>query len=182
MTKKTARVLGSAFVMTMAMGLLNQAAASTAGNPPAATVNPYLCEGEFYSSKINGRYSTVGYDYKPSASNKNSAHIASYSSNINYGLGESVLYAINVLRPYYGAQLQIRYADAVPGNVIQVYLDNVLRGTITTQNTGGWGAFVWHSTLIPLGNIGTGTHVVSFLVTKGGSYGMNLDMFKITGQ
>lgn len=177
-TKSTVWALGIGF----ALGFVSLVEASTAGNPPAAMANPYLCEGEFYSSKVNGRYSTVGYDYKPNASNKNTVHIGSYSSNINYGLGESILYAINVGRPYYNAQLQIKYADAVAGNVIQVYMDNTLYGTITTQATGGWGSFVWHPTVIPLGNLGTGLHIVSFLVTRGGSYGMNIDLFRITGQ
>ena len=155
--------------------------ASPAGNPPAASSNPYSCEGEFYTSKINGRYSVPAYDYKPSASNKNTIHMGSSSSSIHYGVGDSVLYSIKFTRAYNAAQLQIRYADAVPGNVVQVYLDGVLRGAITTQNTGGWGSFVWHPTVIQLGNIGTGTHTVQFTVTTGGSYGMNLDVFKITG-
>jgi hypothetical protein len=175
------RVLGLGFVMLVSTGSWNPAAASPAGNPPAATANPYLCEGEFYSQKLNGTYSTPAYDYKPSASNKNTIHIGSNSSSIRYGVGDTVLYAINFARAYNVAQLQIRYADAVPGNIINVYVDGALRGTITTQNTGGWGSFVWHPTIISLGNIATGTHVVSFMVTQGGSYGMNLDMFKITG-
>jgi hypothetical protein len=179
--KMIVRVLSFGFVMLMSTGSWNPASASTAGKPPAASVNPYTCEGEFYSEKLNGTYSAIAYDYKPSASNKNTVHIGSNSSNIRYGVGDTVLYAINFTRAYNGAQLQIRYADAVPGNIINVYLDGALRGTITTQNTGGWSRFAWHPTLIALGNIGTGTHVVSFMVTKGGSYGMSLDMFKITG-
>ena len=181
MTAKTiVRVLGLAFVMLVATGSWNPATASTAGKPPAASANPYLCEGEFFSQKLAGAYSTPAYDYKPSASNKNTIHIGSNSSNIRYGVGDTVLYAINFTRAYNVAQLQIRYADAVPGNIINVYIDGALRGTITTQNTGSWGSFAWHPTIISLGNIGAGTHVVSFMVTKGGSYGMSLDMFKIT--
>ena len=175
------RVFGLGFVVLMLAGVWDWAAASTAGNPPAATVNPYLCEGEFYSQKLNGAYSVPAYDYKPSASNKNTIHIGSNSSNSRYGIGDTVLYAINFTRAYNSAQLQIRCADAVAGNIINVYVDGNLRGTITTQGTGSWGSFVWHPTIVPLGNISTGTHVVSFLVTKGGSYGMNLDIFKITG-
>jgi hypothetical protein len=180
-TKTIIRVLGLTFVMFVSTGSWNPAAASPAGNPPAATANPYLCEGEFYSQKLNGTYSVPSYDYKPSASNKNTIHIGSNSSNIRYGVGDTVLYAINFTRAYNAAQLQIRYADAVAGNTINVYLDGAFRGTITTQNTGGWSSFAWHPTIIALGNIGTGTHVVSFMVTKGGSYGMSLDVFKITG-
>jgi hypothetical protein len=179
--RATIQILGLAFVMLVSTGSWNPAAASPAGNPPAASANPYLCEGEFYSQKLNGTYSTPAYDYKPSASNKNTIHIGSNSSSIRYGVGDTVLYAINFTRVYNVAKLQIRYADAVPGNTINVYLDGALRGTITTQNTGGWGSFVWHPTIVSLGNIGMGTHVVSFMVTAGGSYGMSLDMFKITG-
>lgn len=180
-TKRLIRVLGLVFVMWVSAGLWNQAMASSAGNPPATTANPYLCEGEFFSQKLNGSYSVPSYDYKPSASNKNTIHMGSNSSNIRYGIGDTILYAINFTRAYNSAQLQIRYADAVPGNVINVYLDGTLRGTITTQNTGSWGGFVWHPTIVALGNIGAGAHVVSFMVTRGGSYGMNLDIFKITG-
>lgn len=165
----------------MAVAAWAPAWASTAGNPPAATATPYNCEGEFWSSKVNGKYSTIGYDYKPSASNKNTAHLGSYSSNINYGYGDSVLYSINFTRVFNSAQLQVRYADAVAGNILEVYFDGVLRGTITTANTGGWGTFVWYPTAFSLGNIGTGTHTVQFKVTRGGGYGMNLDVFKITG-
>ena len=179
--KMIIRVLGLAFVVIVSTGSWNPAVASPAGNPPAATANPYLCEGEFYSQKLNGTYSTPAYDYKPTASNQNTIHIGSNSANIHYGVGDTVLYAINFSRGYTAAQLQIRYAAAAPGNIINVYLDGAFRGTITTQNTGGWGSFAWHPTIIALGNIGTGTHVVSFMVTTGGSYGMNLDVFKITG-
>ena len=175
--KAIARVLGLVLVMLAAM---NPADASTAGNPPAASTNPYQCEGEYYSQKLNGTYSTISYDYKPSASKLNTVHIGSNSSSSRYGIGDTVLYAINFTRAYNVAKLQIRYADAVAGNIVDVYVDGVWRGTITTQNTGGWGSFVWHPTIVSLGNISAGTHVVSFLVTKGGSYGMNLDIFKIT--
>lgn len=178
--KAISRVLGLALGMLAAMVVWNAAEASTVGNPPAASANPYQCEGEYYSQKLNGAYSTVAYDYKPSASKLNTVHIGSHSSNSRYGIGDTVLYAINFTRAYNVAQLQIRYADAVAGNIINVYVDGTLRGTITTQNTGGWGNFVWHPTIVSLGNISAGTHVVSFMVTKGGSYGMNLDIFKVT--
>ncbi len=175
-------VLGLVFGVLAAMGFLSPAAASTVGNPSAATNNPYLCEGEFYSTKVNGKYSTIGYDYKPNASKLNTVHIGSNSSSINYGVGDLVLYTINFTRSYNSAQLQVRYADAVAGNIVAVYIDYALCGTFTTANTGGWNSFVWHPTVIPLGNIGPGSHAISFLVSKGGSYGMNLDVFKITGQ
>ncbi len=181
-TEIRARILGLAFVVFALAGFLSPAAASSVGNPPAATNNPYQCEGEFYTSKTNGKYSTIAYDYKPNASKKNTVHIGSNSSNPYYGVGDMVLYTINFARSYNAAVLQVRYADGVAGNIIAVYLDYKLCGTFTTANTGGWNSFVWHPTIIPLGVINPGTHVVSFLVSKGGSYGMNLDVFKITGQ
>lgn len=176
------QISGLVMVVLAVAGSMSPAAGSSAGNPPAATANPYQCEGEFYSSKVNGKYSVVAYDYKPNAYNKNTIHIGSHSSSSLYGVGDMVLYTINFTRAYNGAKLQVRYSDAVAGNIIAVYLDYTLCGTFTTLNTGGWNSFAWHSTIIPLGNIGAGTHVVSFLVSKGGSYGMNLDAFKITGQ
>ena len=155
--------------------------ASTAGNPPVASVSPYYCEGEYYSTKVNGRFSTISYDYKPKASRLNTVHIGSNSSNVNYGVGDTVNYSINFTKSFVNATLQIRYSDDVAGNQINVYFDNVLKGTLTTARSGGWNVFVWHPTLISIGEIGPGSHVVKFQVIKGGSYGMDLDQFVLRG-
>lgn len=152
---------------------------STLGLPGTASTKPYYCEGERYTTKINGRYSTISYDYKPAASNLCTVHFGSNSSNIYYGVGDTVTYSIPFSIVFMDARLQIRFSDDVAGNIVNVYLDNVYKGSFTTYDTGTWNSFAWHTTTIGLGTIGAGTHTLKFYVNKGGSYGFNLDQIKI---
>jgi hypothetical protein len=153
---------------------------SGAGNPPTASSSPYYCEGEFYSSSINGNRNYINYDFKPSASNGNTVHLGSCSGYYQTGIGDTVVYNINFTKSFNNATLQVKYADDAPSNGLSVYFDNAYIGSFTTVRTGGWGSFVWHPTVFNLGNISVGIHYVKICVTYGGNYGMNLDQFKIT--
>ncbi len=76
---------------------------------------------------------------------------------------------------------QARYSDDVRGNVIDVYLDGVKRDHFTTDRFGGWDDFGWDDEVIHLGIITPGVHTLTMQVAEGGggSFGVNLDVFRI---
>jgi hypothetical protein len=76
---------------------------------------------------------------------------------------------------------QARYSDDVPGNVIDVYLDGVKRDHFTTDRFGGWDDFGWDDEIVNVGAITPGVHTLTLQVAEGGggSFGVNLDVFKI---
>jgi hypothetical protein len=74
---------------------------------------------------------------------------------------------------------QARYSDAAPGNVIDVYLDGVKKGSFTTDKCGGWEDFCWDTEKVNLGMITPGVHTITLKVAEGGSWGVNLDVFRL---
>jgi uncharacterized repeat protein (TIGR01451 family) len=69
----------------------------------------------------------------------------------------------------------------VAGNVIDVYLDGVREGSFTTDKFGGWDDFEWDDERVNLGAVTSGVHTVTLRVAEGGggSWGVNLDVFRI---
>jgi hypothetical protein len=96
----------------------------------------------------------------------------------NSGNSNELTYQIKLHQSYTHSKISIRYSDDVPGNIIQVYIDNVYQGEFTTVNTGGWDTFIWDKS-ISAGGVVSGTHQIK-LICSGGSYGVNLDVIKIS--
>jgi hypothetical protein len=82
----------------------------------------------------------------------------------------------------------VRYSDDVAGNKIDVYLDGTKKGSFSTDefctacpgNT-GWEYFDWDDERINLGVVTSGAHTLTLQVAEdgGGSWGVNLDAFKL---
>ncbi|WP_417911093.1 glucoamylase family protein [Candidatus Electronema sp. PJ] len=132
----------------------------------------YPREAETYQSKSGGRE-----EYQSNASAGKVLHLGGDSGNTSDGQGDEAIYNINVDWTSSDAVFKVRYSDDVAGNVIEVYLDNALKGTFTTEDTGTWNDFAWDSELIKLGPMKAGAHTIKLRVATGGSWGVNLDAF-----
>ncbi len=137
----------------------------------------YAREAEIYHT-ANG---SVREENFSNASAGTSLHIGSDVEEPSAGIGDEVVYNINVDHTSNDVILKIRYSDDVAGNVIEVFLDDMLKGTFTTDDTGLWDDFAWDSELIDLGSIGAGTHTIKLRVATGGSWGVHLDAFVLYG-
>ena len=111
------------------------------------------------------------------ASAGKSFHFGSDVEDPSVGIGDEITYNINVAWTSNNAKFKVRYSDDVAGNEIEVYLDDVLKGTFTTEDTGTWSDFAWDTEQIDLGIITSGTHTIKLRVFTGGSFGVHLDAF-----
>ncbi|MGA1867477.1 MAG: glucoamylase family protein [bacterium] len=76
---------------------------------------------------------------------------------------------------------EIRYSDDVAGNKIDVYIDEVKKGSFITDKFGGWEDFSWDDERISVGSLPPGAHTVKLKIATdgGGSWGANLDAFRL---
>lgn len=140
----------------------------------------YPREAEIYHSASGG--SSMRVESHSNASAGTTLHLGSDAEDPSDGVGDEVTYNINVAWASDDVVFKVRYSDDVAGNVIEVYLDDVLKGTFTTDETGTWEDFTWDSELIDLESISAGTHSIKLRVATGGSWGVNLDAFVLVGE
>ncbi len=75
--------------------------------------------------------------------------------------------------------LKLRYSDDVGGESVEIYLDDVLKGSFVSETTGGWNTFTWGPE-IHLGSVSAGTHIVKFISqANDDDYGVNIDVFEL---
>jgi len=98
--------------------------------------------------------------------------------------GGEATYDINLTEDRPDSRMIIRYADEdggnngdYPGNLIDVYLDDIYVGHTYSWNTGGWDSFE-DSPSIELGDMGAGPHEIK-LVIGGMTFGVDLDQFEL---
>jgi len=126
----------------------------------------YFREGEDWASTSGGGY----FDYKPHASGSNTWHLPSS--------GESVIYSDIPIRWPGSVYFWLRYADDVGGDALSIYLNNDLKGSFTTIDTGQWDDFLW-SSRINLGTTVSGTHEIKIISSGPDTWGVNLDCFSL---
>ena len=132
-------------------------------------------EAENYT-EISGE--DIAVEFHPTAWNKQTLQIGPHPGN-------SVTYTVT----FEGKSkwlFKVRYSDDVPGNKIDVYLDGVKKGSFTTDNFGrgcpsGWEYFDWDDEVIDLGIVAPGVHTITLRIAEdgGGTWGVNLDVFKL---
>ena len=88
-------------------------------------------------------------------------------------------YAISLDKSYGTAKFEARYSDDVAGNTVEVYFDGVKYGQFITEYTGGWETFTW-SPAIVMCPAAAGAHTLKLNVLEG-TYGVNLDIIKVSG-
>lgn len=141
----------------------------------------YSRECEDYNSKTWGGTGTEGQvrvESHSQASNGLTLHLGpDWSPDDSYGVNDQAVYSAS-LGNYNNAAITVSYSDDVPGNILKIYLDNVEKWQFKTFYTGGWEHFK-RTNQIPLGPISAGLHTIKFILTTGGSYGVNLDCFTI---
>ncbi len=137
----------------------------------------YYREAEEYNNATGG--GSIRIEDHNEAWRRKTVHCGSDSDNPSDGIGDEFVYNFTIDWGGDNVKFKIRYSDDVAGNNIEVYLDNVLKGTFVTDNTGGWNDFEWDSEIIDLGPVSSGAHTIKLRVATGGSYGVNLDVFKI---
>lgn len=125
-----------------------------------------LIEAEDFTSKQGG---TI--DYKTNASN---------TKTIGGGWGRLQSdYAVYSVFLYESPNMtfKMRYSDDVPSNIVDIYLDGELKGAFSSEGTNGWNSFK-DTDIVDLGAVSTGDHELK-LVSRGGSYGINLDILHL---
>jgi len=137
----------------------------------------YYQEAEGYKA-ISGN--GIAVEYHPTAWGTHTLQIGSDPGN-------SATYEITVTcnssNPWF---FQARYSDDVPGNKIDVYLDGVKKGGFGTDKfgagcPGGWEYFGWDDETVDLGMVAPGVHTITLQIAEngGGTWGVNLDVFKL---
>jgi cellulose synthase operon protein B len=149
------------------------------GKPPEKpiekTVTPVIFECENFIENIG----TVRLENKSDASNLKCVHLGPDSNIEAEGIGDALIYNIELNDEFSSGVLEINYTDDVGGNIIHVYCDSLNIGCFRTETTGGWNNFVLDTQKISLGHLVKGSHVIKFEMTEGGSWGVLLDCFKI---
>lgn len=133
-------------------------------------------EAENYDEAIG----LIRLEAKPNASGGYCVHIGPDSNIESEGIGSAVIFNFSIENDFCMGVFEVRYSDDVQGNIIHVYLDNVKKGCFKTENYGGWNDFEWDNQKINLGHINNGLHTIKLEMSKGGSWGVNLDCYKIT--
>jgi hypothetical protein len=146
-----------------------------------------FCYWGFNPMAPNVQSYTLSYDYKEcedKESQTGSGTVETHSdavgdSTLQIGTDyNEVTFNINLHQAYTNARFYMRYSDDVAGNVISVYVDDVYKGEFTTVYSSGWETFIWNSD-VTLGAMTAGDHTIK-LISTGGTYGVNLDVMKIS--
>ena len=124
---------------------------------------------EVHTMAWNAKTLQIDRDAEP-----NPGNFALYTITVDYEENSSMFFAI-------------RYSDDVAGDVIDVYLDGVKKGSFTTDKfaSDGWEAFGWDSERINMGVVAPGIHTIKLEVAAenageyGLLYGVNLDVFQL---
>jgi hypothetical protein len=91
--------------------------------------------------------------------------------------GGEAIYNVNIPATYKNTYIEVRYADDVGPNKVEVYLDGSLAGKFPSESTGGWNTFETSSGIY-LGTLTSGAHEIK-LVTSAETYGIDLDQFEL---
>ena len=120
----------------------------------------------------------IAVEYHPTAWSTHTLQIGPYPGNF-------AVYSVTVTCDSTWL-FKVRYSDDVPGNKVEVYLDGVKKGSFTTDKfgtgcPGGWEYFDWDDEVINLGIIAPGVHTITLRIAEdgGGTWGVNLDVFKL---
>ena len=138
--------------------------------------NSLICEAENYSDSLG----LIRTEEKPNASNKKCVHIGPDSNDENEGIGSALIYNFSLEADFSMGVFEVWYSDDVGGNIIHVYLDDKKKGCFRTETTGGWNDFQLDRQKMNLDRLCKGSHALKLEMTKGGSWGVLLDYFKIT--
>ena len=147
------------------------------GCDPTNNDNDFLIlEAENYNDKIG----QIREEKKPNASNNKCVHIGPDSDVESEGIGDGLIFNFSLERCFSLGVFEIWYSDDVGGNIVHVYLDDKNEGCFRTETTGGWNTFKLDSQKINLGHLNEASHTIKLEMTKGGSWGVLIDYFKIT--
>jgi|LGOV01.1.fsa_nt_gb hypothetical protein len=135
-----------------------------------------ILEAENYNEKTG----QIREEEKSNASNNKCVHIGPDSDIESEGLGDALIFNFTLERDFSMGVFEIYYSDDVGGNIIHVYLDNKKEGSFRTETTGGWNNFELDSQKINLGPLNKASYTLKLKMTKGGSWGVLIDYFKIT--
>lgn len=135
-----------------------------------------IFQAENYSDKIG----PIRVEEKSNASNNKCVHIGPDSDVESEGIDDALIFNFSHKSEFSMGVFEVWYSDDVGGNIIHVYLDNKKKGCFRTETTGGWNDFELDSQKINLDRLNKGSHTIKMEMTKGGSWGVLLDYFKIT--
>jgi len=135
-----------------------------------------ILEAENYNDKIG----QIRVEEKPNASNNKCVHIGPDSDVENEGIGDELIFNFSLEHDFSMGVFEIYCSDDVGGNIIHVYLDEKNEGSFRTATTGGWNNFELDCQKINLGRLNKASHTIKLEMTKGGSWGVLIDYFKIT--
>lgn len=165
------------FIILLIMGFLScDCKNSTEPNHPIDNTS-MICEAEDYS----GRIGPIRVEDKPNASQGKCVHLGPDSNVESEGIGDALIYDLSLQADFPKAVFEVWYSDDVGGNIIHVYLDDNKKGCFRTETTAGWNDFQLDRQKMNLDPLSKGSHTLKMEMTKGGTWGVLLDYFKITG-
>lgn len=146
-------------------------------NGPVFEDNSYLIfEAEDYTEGSD----LIRLEESQNASQNTCVHIGPDSDVESEGIGQNLYFEFDLPVCFPMGIFEICYSDDVGGNIIHVFLDDKKKGSFRTESTGGWHNFVIDWQKINLGYLDEGSHTIKLEITKGGSWGVHLDYFKVT--
>jgi hypothetical protein len=122
---------------------------------------------------------TVRLSRRPSASGARTMHFGSDSPLDGDGVGDTAGYELDVPRDVEMGVLEVKYADEIAGNRVDVFWDGEKRGRFYTDATPGWNTFALAANKVFLGPLTAGVHQLRLEVIEGGSYGLEIDQLRI---
>lgn len=133
-----------------------------------------------YLHTIQSPEGEIRHEEKENSISSEVLHIGPTTNDDTHGVGDRVFYEIKVEKDISLGILEVRYSDDVADNTIDVYLNNDKRGVFRTIKTKGWDDFKWSTEKINLGPMHKGFHVLELSISKGGNFGLILDVLSIT--
>jgi len=140
---------------------------TTKGSPPPPAPSDFEVEAEI---NANGEGTDIGRDQ---ASNEQTWLLRNEGDDASWSI------SIPATGNY---KLLIRYSndDLGIGDDLSIFINNSLKGTFTSNDTGDWG-YGWnvfaHSPVIDLGNLSAGTVTLKIRIDRTDGYGIELDKF-----
>ncbi|MGB2990081.1 MAG: hypothetical protein WBC98_08995 [Candidatus Zixiibacteriota bacterium] len=165
------------FIIVSVMGFLS-CEHKNPSEPNDLSENAFLiCEAEDYDDTVG----EVRVEEKPNASCNKCVHLGPDSDVESEGIGDALIYNLSLEADFSMGVFEVWYSDDVGGNIIHVHLDDQKKGCFRTETTGGWNDFELDRQKMNLDRLSKGSHTLKMEMTKGGSWGVLLDYFKITG-
>lgn len=155
-----------------------------------ASEDPVVCQldGSRFSwsaSRLMSHSSGARLEEKSSSVSDTVVHVGPDTNEEKDGIGDVLSYKIRSCydnREGKTYSFEAIYSDDVGGNGFDVLMDEKLIGSFETETTGGWDSFTGTGSISGPGLdvLEDGEHTLQLIMTRGGSWGVIFDYFKMS--